>query len=133
MYSLGESKQFAPAIRRISVGSVVAKGVHCLAYLSPFLPSILDFHVECRRFSFHESSFLDFCRHFWKSEWAEGKDAMPFDATFESAEEREDNKEGELNPNTFYRSHTSCMVINIVSTALAFLLIISAFSVLSDS
>ncbi|KAK1228675.1 hypothetical protein PQX77_008328 [Marasmius sp. AFHP31] len=45
----------------------------------------------------------------WRSDWAESRDATPYDVTFEAADEREADSEGEPNPGTFYRSYCGCM------------------------
>ena len=99
----------APRVRPLSVGSVLAKTVHVLSYLSPILPKALDLHSDSRALSFHESSFASFLCHLWRSDWAEGRDATPFDVTFEAADEREANYEGTCHPRTFYTSYAALM------------------------
>lgn len=110
VYTLGEDTRNAPDVRRLSVGYFLAKGVHIVSYVSPFLPSVFDMHVDARRLSYRDSSFLQFLRHLWKSEWAESRDATPYDTTFEAADEREAAGEGTVNPNTYYRSYCATMV-----------------------
>lgn len=110
VYTLGEDTRNAPDVRRLSVGYFLAKGVHIVSYVSPLLPSFFDMHVDARRLSYRDSSFLQFLRHLWKSEWAESRDATPYDTTFEAADEREAAGEGTVNPNTYYRSYCATMV-----------------------
>lgn len=92
------------------MGTLLSGTAHLLAFFSPFLPSMLDLHTESRSLSYHETSFLNFLRQLWKSDWAASRDATPFDATFEAADERDDNLEGIVNPNTYYRSYVASMV-----------------------
>lgn len=110
MYTLGERTDAAPAVRPFSVGSFIAKCVHLVTYFSPFLPRILDLHAESRSLSYKELPFVDWLRHLWSSDWAESRDATPFDVTFEAADERESNAEGCVHPRTYYRSHVASMV-----------------------
>lgn len=110
VYTLGERVDAAPAVRPFSVGSALAKWIHLVTFLSPFLPRILDLHAEARSLSYREISFLSLFRQLRKSDWAEGRDATPFDVTFEAADERESNLEGQVHPHTFYRSDTAHMV-----------------------
>lgn len=53
-------------------------------------------------------------RQLWKSDWAESRDALPFDVTFEAADEREERGEGELCGRTYYRSYVACMVSRLL-------------------
>src|ERR1700691_3982872 len=48
VYPLGECEDAAPAVRPISVGSAIAKGVHLVSFLAPYLPKLLDLHAESR-------------------------------------------------------------------------------------
>ena len=109
MYTLGEDTCNAPRVRPLSPGWFLAKGVHVISYISPLLPSLFDMHVDARRLSYRDSSFASFLRHLWKSEWAESRDATPYDATFEAADEREAAGEGVVNPNTYYRSYCATL------------------------
>ncbi|KIL00986.1 hypothetical protein PAXRUDRAFT_184097 [Paxillus rubicundulus Ve08.2h10] len=104
VYTLGERTDAPPAVRPFSVGSVLAKVVHVVSYLSPILPKALDLHAESRLLSFRDASLSFLWQQLCKSDWAEGKDATPYDATFHAAEEREAGCEGLPNGETFYRS-----------------------------
>ncbi|KAI0784978.1 alpha/beta-hydrolase [Abortiporus biennis] len=117
VYLLGERVDSAPSVRPFSIGSILAKSVHILSYFSPFLPSILDMHSDSRSLSMRHSSFMSFVKHLWHSEWAEGRDATPFDVTFGAADEREETMEGLLNPATFYRSYAASITKPHASTA----------------
>ncbi|KAK0466442.1 alpha/beta-hydrolase [Desarmillaria tabescens] len=110
VYTLGEHIDAAPAVRPWSIGDLIAKFVHIIAYLKPLLPESLDiWHSECRSLSFHEIPFSGFLRELWKSSWATSRDAAPFDVTFMAADEREAKMEGEPNPGTFYKSFAAFM------------------------
>jgi hypothetical protein len=109
VYILGERTDAAPAVRPISVGSLVAKWVHLVTFFSPLLPRILNLHAEARSLSFYDISPVSLLKQLWRSDWAESRDATPFDVTFEAADERESNLEGQLHPTTYYRSHIACM------------------------
>ncbi|KAA1468030.1 alpha/beta-hydrolase [Dentipellis sp. KUC8613] len=109
VYTLGERTDAAPSVRPLSVGSALAKFVHVMGYLSPLLPKSFDLHADARNLSFREASFSTFLRQLWKSEWAESKDATPYDVTFDAADRREANGEGITNERTFYRSYVACM------------------------
>jgi hypothetical protein len=109
VYTLGESVDAAPSVRTLSVGSALSRAVHLLSYISPYLPSWLDFHTEARGMSLYETSVGELMRQLWKSEWAESRDATPFDITFLAVEEREAAGEGRGYERTWYRSWvTSC-------------------------
>ena len=110
MYSLGEDVNNAPAVRSFSIGAFLAKGVHIVSYLSPYVPAFLDMHADARSLSCRQASFSSFFRSLWHSDWAEGYDAAPYDATFEAADAREALREGMPLAKTFYRSYTACMV-----------------------
>ncbi|KAK7463874.1 hypothetical protein VKT23_005809 [Stygiomarasmius scandens] len=107
VYVLGERTDGAPLIRSFSWGSLLAKAVHLISFMSPLLPEVFDLHTEARLMSYHDISFVSLLKQLWKSDWAESRDATPFDVTFESAEERESTSEGVVNPRTFYRSCTA--------------------------
>ncbi|THV07592.1 alpha beta-hydrolase [Dendrothele bispora CBS 962.96] len=107
VYVLGERTDDAPRIRPFSWGSLLSKAVHLISFMSPLLPETFDLHTESRAMSYHETSFVSLLKQLWKSDWAESKDATPYDVTFESAEERESTSEGTVNPRTFYRSHAT--------------------------
>ncbi|KAI9065880.1 alpha/beta-hydrolase [Trametes sanguinea] len=109
VYSLGEDTRNAPAVRRFSPGDILTKSVHIAAYLSPILPRILDFHADARSLSFREATVGSFLRQLRKSDWAESRDATPYDATFEAADEREAVGEGFVNPGTYYRSYCATL------------------------
>ncbi|CAL1694038.1 unnamed protein product [Somion occarium] len=111
VYLLGERTDTAPAVRWLSLGDLLAKGIHIGSYLAPLLPKILDFHTESRSLSFQKSSFISFLQQLWRSDWAEGRDAAPFDVTFLASDEREANEEGAINPGTFYRSYAANMTV----------------------
>ncbi|KAJ3760568.1 alpha/beta-hydrolase [Lentinula raphanica] len=104
VYSLGERVDAAPKIRPFSVGAMLSKFVHTISYFSPILPKAFDFHTESRRMTFSDISIFCLLKKMWKSEWAESYDAAPYDITFESADKREANLEGQPHPRTFYRS-----------------------------
>lgn len=118
VYLLGECTDSAPAVRRLSFGTILTKTVHLLAFLSPFLPQVLDLHAESRSLSVYDTSFLNFLKQLWKSDWAESRDATPFDVTFEASDQRESDGEGQIHPNTFYRSHVASIVRIIKETFL---------------
>lgn len=69
----------------------MTKAVHALEYMSPFLPRVLlpDMHAESRQMTFHDQSFTEFLRRLRQSDWAESKDATPYDCTFEAAQLRD--------------------------------------------
>ncbi|ESK98070.1 alpha beta-hydrolase domain-containing protein [Moniliophthora roreri MCA 2997] len=104
VFTLGERTDAAPAVRPLSLGSMLAKGVHIVSYLSPFLPRVLDLHIDSRLLSLYDITPLELLKQLWKSDWAESRDATPYDVTFEAADEREANGEGEIYPGTWYRS-----------------------------
>lgn len=110
VYTLGERVDAAPRVRPLSPGSLLSKAVHAISYLSPILPTLLDLHTESRRMSYHDISILCLLKQLWKSDWAESQDAAPFDVTFESADKREANLEGQPYPRTFYRSCATYLV-----------------------
>ena len=60
--------------------------------------------------SLHDISIVSLLRQLWKSDWAQSRDATPFDVTFEAADEREADGEGEPHRGTFYRSCATYMV-----------------------
>ncbi|KAF9270020.1 alpha/beta-hydrolase [Marasmius fiardii PR-910] len=109
VYTLGERVDAAPAVRPLSWGAFIAKGVHIVSYLSPFLPRILDLHTDSRALSFNDISFLSFLKQLWRSDWAESRDATPYDVTFAAADEREAEMEGKTWSQTFYRSFSGAM------------------------
>lgn len=117
MYTFGERLDRAPAVHPFSLGSLLAKAVHTLAYLSPYLPRAFDLHADSRSLSCNETSFLMFVRHLWRSDWAEGRDATPFDVTFQAADEREARGEGVCHPKTYYRSYTAQIVRELSSSS----------------
>ncbi|PIL31817.1 hypothetical protein GSI_06521 [Ganoderma sinense ZZ0214-1] len=110
VYTLGEDTRDAPSVRWFSVGNFLAKGIHVASYLSPVLPHLFDLHVEARGLSFYDSSFASFLKQLWRSDWAESRDATPFDTTFIAVDEREATQEGVVYANTFYRSY--CATLN---------------------
>lgn len=109
VYILGEREDAAPAVKYISVGSMIARIVHILSYFSPMLPTIVDLHAESRKLSYTETSLRSFLKQMWHSDWAESRDAAPFDATFEAAEEREAFGEGYPHEKTYYSSFSARM------------------------
>lgn len=110
VYLMGEETQKAPAVRTLSFGSALSKVVHVISYFRPFLPTVFDLHADSRSLSCSESTFSSFLRQLWHSDWAEGRDATPFDVTFQAAEEREAKLEGAVNPRTYYQSYAATMV-----------------------
>ena len=110
VYSLGEDARDAPAVRPLSAGDLLAKGVHVLSYLAPVLPAALDLHAEARALSFREASPRALLAQLRRSDWATSRDATPFDATFLAAEERECAGEGAPCARTFYRSYCATLV-----------------------
>ncbi|KAF7339285.1 hypothetical protein MSAN_02142000 [Mycena sanguinolenta] len=109
VYLLGERADAAPAVRPLSVGSVLGKWVHIISYISPLLPQVVDFHADCRSLTYRDISFFSLLKQLWKSDWAESRDATPFDVTFQAADERESDGEGVIEPETFYQSHVAVM------------------------
>ncbi|KAL0951495.1 hypothetical protein HGRIS_008180 [Hohenbuehelia grisea] len=109
VYTLGERPDAPPAVRPWSVGATISKGVHILAYLAPLLPRFLDVHADARALAYTDASFWSLVQQIRKSDWAEERDATPFDVTFQAADEREAAGEGEVHPRTFYRSYTSSL------------------------
>ena len=89
---------------------MLAKAIHIISYFSPSLPRAFDLHTDARQLSYTQTTFMEFLRQLWRSDWAEGKDATPYDVTFEAAETRESMGEGMCNPNTFYTSYAAYMV-----------------------
>lgn len=110
VYVLGESTDDVPFVKQLSPGSILAKGFHLFTYISPFLPSILDFHAESHPLTYKDISIWTLFKNIWRSEWAEGADATPFDVTFQAANAREANEEGVVNEGTFYSSYVASMV-----------------------
>lgn len=109
VYMLGERTDAAPAVHPLSIGSVFAKWVHLVTFFSPLLPRVLNLHAEARSLSFYDISPISLLKQLWRSDWAESHDATPFDATFEAADERESNLEGQVHSRTYYRSHVASM------------------------
>lgn len=65
--------------------------------------------------SLYETSVLELCGQLWKSDWAESRDATPFDVTFGAAEEREGEGEGRVWGGTWYRSWAAvCVSAHVV-------------------
>ncbi|THH19047.1 hypothetical protein EW146_g2052 [Bondarzewia mesenterica] len=118
VYTLGERIDAAPTVRRLSVGSALAKGVHLLCYLSPLISRMIDLRAESRGLSYRETSVASLIRQLWRSDWAESRDALPFDATFEAADDREAGGEGRPHGRTFYRSYVACMTERTDAAAL---------------
>ncbi|KAJ6503312.1 alpha/beta-hydrolase [Mycena vitilis] len=109
VYIMGERPDAAPAVRPLSAGSILGKFVHVLSFVSPVLPQAFDLHGDCRSLTYRDVSFLSLVKQLWKSDWAESRDATPFDVTFQAVDERESDGEGALEPETFYRSHVALM------------------------
>ena len=87
--------------------------MHSLAYFSPLLtPLPFDLHSETRRLTCYQTSFFSYLHQMWRSDWAEGCDAAPYDCTFGAVDNREASGEGVPNPGTWYRSHVSVLVRN---------------------
>ncbi|KAI0068173.1 alpha/beta-hydrolase [Artomyces pyxidatus] len=113
VYSLGEHETAAPEVRFLSLGSALAKAIHVAAYFAPFMSRFVDLRGEARRLSLFETSFASMLKQLWKSDWAESRDAAPFDVTFQAADEREASGEGTVNARTYYRSYAACMTEKI--------------------
>ncbi|KAJ7070827.1 alpha/beta-hydrolase [Mycena amicta] len=109
VYALGERADAAPAVRPFSIGAFVGKWVHLLSFFAPFLPAALDMHGDARSLTYRDISVFALIRQLWKSDWAESRDATPFDVTFQAAEERETMGEGMVEPETYYQSHVGWM------------------------
>ncbi|KAJ7925998.1 hypothetical protein B0H13DRAFT_1109184 [Mycena leptocephala] len=109
VYLLGERTDAAPDVRPLSFGSILGKWVHLLSFVSPLLPQALDMHGDCRSLTYRDIPFTSLLKQLWKSDWAESRDATPFDVTFQAADERESNAEGTVDPETFYQSHVALM------------------------
>ncbi|KAF9460118.1 hypothetical protein BDZ94DRAFT_1378333 [Collybia nuda] len=118
VYILGECADAAPAVRPLSIGSLLSKWVHLVAFFSPLLPELLDLHVEARSLSFRDMSPVSLLKQLWKSDWAESHDAAPYDMTFEAADERESTLEGRAHPRTFYRSHVASLNSRLLTSSL---------------
>ncbi|EGO05304.1 hypothetical protein SERLA73DRAFT_118865 [Serpula lacrymans var. lacrymans S7.3] len=110
VYILGERIDAAPAVRPLSLGTALSKIVHIISFFSPPTHSPFDFHSESRKLSYRETSWKSFWKQLKKSDWAESRDAAPFDVTFEAADEREAVFEGIPNKNSFYRAYAAEMV-----------------------
>ena len=103
---------------RLQVGSFLAKGLHAIAYASPFLRTRLlpDLHAESREMTFAEMSFSTLLKQMGCSDWAESKDVTPWDVTFETAEET--SRLFWLNAHrspsrTWFRSYAASMVSEV--------------------
>lgn len=117
-------------MRPLSVGSLIAKWVHLVTFFSPILPRILNLHAEARSLSLYDISPISLLKQLWKSDWAESHDATPFDMTFEAADRREANLEGQVHSRTYYRSYTASMNRS-TTTNISYLPILSFASTLS--
>ncbi|KAH8822751.1 alpha/beta-hydrolase [Flagelloscypha sp. PMI_526] len=115
VHTLGMSTSNAPAVEYWSLGETfVSKFIHVLAYFSPLLPSLLDVHAESRALTYKDpESFFALLRNLRQSEWSTSRDCAPFDATFQSADEREAEGEGLLFPNTYYRSFSATLTTRL--------------------
>ncbi|KAJ7751269.1 alpha/beta-hydrolase [Mycena maculata] len=109
VYLLGERRDAAPAVRPLSFGSILGKAVHILSFIAPLLPPAFDMHGDCRSLTYRDVSVVSLLKQLWRSDWAEGRDATPFDVTFQAADERESSEEGDPDPETFYQSHVAWM------------------------
>ena len=115
VYALGERADGgAPAVHAFSVGNFIAKAVHVASYFAPFAEWFLDLHADSRKLSYRQASFGSLLGQLWRSDWAEGVDATPYDVTFEASDGREARLEGIVNPRTFYKSYVACMVSALV-------------------
>lgn len=110
VYLLGERADAAPAVRPLSFGSILGKWVHILSYMAPLLPQAVDFHGDCRSLTYRDISFFSLLKQLWTSDWAESRDAAPFDVSCQAVDERESDGEGVIDPNVFYQSHVAVMV-----------------------
>ncbi|KAJ7293116.1 alpha/beta-hydrolase [Mycena rebaudengoi] len=109
VYMLGERTDAAPAVRPLSIGAALGRAVHLISFISPLLPRVLDLHADARSLTYRQMSISGLLQQLWRSDWAEGKDATPYDCTFQAADEREADLEGDVDPRTFYQSHVACM------------------------
>ncbi|KAJ7897080.1 alpha/beta-hydrolase [Mycena olivaceomarginata] len=109
VYLLGERADAAPAVRPLSFGSILGKWVHILSYMAPLLPQAVDFHGDCRSLTYRDISFFSLLKQLWTSDWAESRDAAPFDVSCQAVDERESDGEGVIDPNVFYQSHVAVM------------------------
>ncbi|KAG0707522.1 alpha beta-hydrolase [Suillus ampliporus] len=75
----------------------------------PLLPAALDLHAESRRLSYRDASLSSLWHQLCKSDWAQSRDATPYDVTFQAAEEREVDGEGQPHQRTFYRSYIASL------------------------
>lgn len=140
VYALGERTDSAPAVRPFSAGAILSRIIHVLSYLSPLLPAALDLHAESRCLSYRDASLPSLWRQLCKSDWAQSRDATPYDATFQAAEEREVDGEGQPHQRTFYRSYSASLrhterdrsyrdfIANILSPLYISSLIMSSFN-----
>ena len=97
--------------------SFLSKYLHTITYFSPILPSVMipDFFSETRPLSMKDISPLHFLKQLWKSDWSEGRDAIPWDCTFEASEERDEEWERSIalqgsRSRTWFRSYVSNFV-----------------------
>jgi hypothetical protein len=88
-------KHTAPSFGLLSLSAFLARSLHLVTYLSPLLPSALvpDLHTDARALTLRDISLWAFARQLWRSDWAEGRDATPWDCTFAAAEARDDEFE----------------------------------------
>ncbi|KAG1754828.1 alpha beta-hydrolase [Suillus paluster] len=140
VYALGERTDSPPAVRPFSAGDILSKLIHILSYLSPLLPAALDLHAESRRLSYRDASLPSLWQQLCKSDWAQSRDATPYDATFQAAEEREMIGEGQPHQRTFYRSYAASLrhterdrsyrasIVNIISPLYYSSLVVSSFN-----
>ena len=119
VYLLGERADAAPSVHRLSVGSALAKCIHLLSYMSPIISRLVDLRTESRGLSYREMSLFSLAKQLWKSDWAESTDALPYDVTFQAADERESRGEGVPHRHTFYRSYVTQLVCNILTARLS--------------
>lgn len=61
-----------------------------------------------------DMSIFQLARQLWRSDWSEGKDATPWDCTFEAGELRDDEfarfREMGMGTKTWYRSYATTYV-----------------------
>lgn len=84
-----------------------------MSYLSPILPSTLvpDLHTESRRLTMFDISPFELVKQLYHSDWAQSKDATPWDCSFAAGEGRDEEfnrfRRSSMGSRTWYRSY--CM------------------------
>ena len=99
-----------------------------LEYLGPLIPDCIrpDFHSESRPLPFNDQSFFQFLARLLARpcDWAESKDATPYDCTFEAAADRDsrfwrstensdDMRPANVQGKTWFRTYVASMTVKI--------------------